>query len=147
MASVRNSNEGGQRLVDTLLRATGGSTATLMVSPANGDTTDAGQIGLDAPGFQAVALEPVIFRRTRPVLEEGKAARYELLASASAVDELVGLLQLDSAETLFAITAALSVAGLDLEIESWGATVQLGQTVLYRLLLRRAAALGQTAQS
>ena len=147
MASVRNGSEGGQRTADTLLRATGGMTATLMVAPAQGDTTDAGQIGLDAPGFQAVALQPVSFRRTRPLMMEGKAARYELLVSASAVEQLVGLLQLDSAETLFAITAALAVAGLNFEIESWSGTMQLGQVVLYRLLLRGAVALGQTAQN
>ncbi len=118
-----------------------------MVSPSQGDATDAGQIGLDAPGFQAVALQPVIFRRTRPTVSGEKPARYELLASASAIDDLVGLLQLDSAEALFAITAYLQVASLDFEIDSWGATVQLGQVVLYRLLLREAATLGQTAQT
>ena len=129
-------------MADTLLRATGGMTATLTVSPAQGDTTDAGQLGLDAPGFQAVALQPVTFRRTRPLMTDGKAARYELLVSASAVDALVGLLQLDSAETLFAVTAGLAVSGLNFEIESWSGTVLLGQVVLYRLLLRGAVALG-----
>ncbi len=142
MANVRNGSEGGQRMADTLLRATGGMTAMLTVSPAQGDATDAGQLGLDAPGFQAVALQPVTFRRTRPLMTEGKAARYELLVSASAVDALVGLLQLDSAETLFAVTAGLAVAGLNFEIESWSGTVLLGQVVIYRLLLRGAVALG-----
>lgn len=147
MGSVRNGSGGGQRLVDTLLSAAGGSAATLFVSPAQGDATDAGQIGLDAPSLQAVALQPVIFRRARPVLQQGKPARYELLASASAIDALVGLLQLDSAETLFAITAGVQIAGLSLQIDSWGATVQLGEIVLYRLLVRETAAPAQMAQS
>lgn len=147
MSSIRNQSEAGLRLVDTLLRTTGGSAATLMISPSQGDTTDAGQIGLDAPNFQAVALQPVVFRRTRPASAEGATIRYELLASASAIDDLVGLLQLDSAETLFAITATVQVAGLTLVIDNWGATAQLGQVVLYRMLLREATMLGQTAQS
>ncbi len=134
-------------MADTLLRATGGMTATLIVSPSQGNTADRGQIGLDAPGFQAVALAPVAFRRTRPVLQEGKTARYELLVSASAVEELVGLLQLDSAEVLFAVTASIVLAELNFEIESWGSTLQLGQPVLYRLLLRGAASLALTMQS
>ena len=146
MGNVRNGSEAGLRLVDTLLRTAGGSAATLMVSPARGDTTEAGQSGLDAAGFQAVALQPVIFRRTRAVITEESPARYELLASASAIDDLVGLLQLDSAEALFAITASIQIANLNLEIDNWSATAQLGQVILYRLLLREAAALGETAQ-
>ena len=145
--SVRNQNEGGQRMADVLLRAAGGTTAMLLVSPVVGDATDAGQIGLDAPGFQAVAISPVIFRRTRPVMTQGKAAEYELIVSASAVAAQVGLLELDSAEALFGMVAGVNVAGLALEIEGWGCSIQMGQPVLYRLMLGAAAPEAAAAQS
>ena len=131
-------------MADVLLRATGGTTATLLVSPVQGDATDGGQIGLHAPGFQALAIGPVTFRRTRPVMTDGQAARYELLVSASAVAEQVGLLALDSAEALFELVAGVTVAGLALEIEGWGCTAHMGQPVLYRLTLR-AGAVGAVA--
>ncbi len=134
-------------MADVLLRATGGTTATLLVSPVQGDATDGGQIGLTPPSFQALALGPVTFRRTRPVMAEGEAAKYELLVSASAVAEQVGLLQLGSAAALFEIVAGITIAGLELNLEGWGCTVHLGQPMFYRLMLRAGTPKAQTPQS
>ncbi len=134
-------------MADTLLRAGGGSTATLLISPVQGDTADAGQIGLDAPGFQALAIGPVSFRRTRPVMSAGTGVKYELLLSATAVEQQISVLQLNSAEALFGMVAGVQIAGLVLELEQWAATAQMGEPVLYRLVLRPTATAAVTAQS
>lgn len=125
-------------MADVLLRTSGGSSAVLLIPPARGDSTDAGQLGIDAPGFQALSLGPVIFRRTRPVMQEGKPAKYELLVSASAVAQQVGLLQLDSADALFSSVAGIVVSGLSLLIEEWACSASLGRPVVFRLILRTA---------
>lgn len=123
-------------MADTLLRATGGYTAMLLIPAAQGDTTDAGQLGINAPNLQQLTLAPVVFRRTRPTMEENQSTRYELLVSASAVVEQVSLLQLDSADALFSLVAGVTVLGLNLLVESWGASALTGEALLYRLLLR-----------
>lgn len=145
--SVRNANESAQRMADVLLRATGGYAAVLMVPPAQGDTTDAGQLGINAPNFQSVTLSPVAFRRTRPTLSDGQRSKYELLVSASAVTQQVSLLQLNSADALFSVTAYVSVSGLNLLIEEWASSAMLGEPAVYRLLLRMAEPQSLTPQS
>ncbi len=136
--SVRNPNANGQRLADAMLRATAGISATLLVPPAIGDSTDAGQLGLNAPEFQQLTLAPAVMRRTRATMGEGQEPKYELLLSASAVQQQVSTLQLNSADALFLMAAGVLVGGSLLQIESWSNSQVLGQACLYRLLLRGA---------
>lgn len=145
--SVRNANESAQRMADVLLRATGGYTATLLAPPAQGDASDAGQLGLNAPGFQRIPLSPVSFRRTRAVVREGERAKYELLVSASCVLEQANALGFASADALFSVAAGISVASLNLVIEEWSASALLGEPTLYRLLLRVCEPQSATQQS
>ncbi len=98
--------------------------------------TDAGQLGLDSPNLQSLIVAPAIFRRTRPFMREGEPAKYELLISSSAIAQQVGLLNLESADSLFMIVVAIYVAGLRLLIEEWACSASLGTPVIYRLLLR-----------
>ncbi len=125
-------------MADVLMRATGGSSAVLLVAPAAGDTSDAGQLGINVPNLQALSISPVIFRRTRPVMLEGKPAKYELIVSASAIAQQVSLLELDSAAALLSLVAGVTVAGLSLLMEEWACSVSLGEPLIYRLLLRAA---------
>ena len=125
-------------MAEILLRATGGCVAVIKIPASAGDNTDAGQLGINIPSFQEVPLSPANFRRTRPVTQERQSVKYELLVSALAVQQQIGVLQLNSAEALFRIVAGVSVAGLDLLIEEWSCVINLGQPVLYRLLLRSA---------
>ena len=145
--SVRNPNDGPQRNADALLRAVGGYAAELSISPAQGDTTDAGQLGLDTPNLQSLVVAPVVFRKTRPLMQEGDQARYELLVSSSAIAEQVSLLNLESVEALFQMVVVLSVAGLRLLIEEWACSASLGTPVVYRLLLRTATSESPSRQS
>ena len=134
--NLRNPNPGAARIADTLFRTTAGSYATLLVPPAAGDTSDAGQLGLNPPDFQMLLIAPVVFRKARATMQEGSLPKYELLVAASAVLEQVGALQLNSADSLFESAAAVVVAGETFEIESWAASENLGQAYLYRLVLR-----------
>ncbi len=65
MADLSTQNPCGlaQRVATALLRATGGTTACLQMSPLAGDSADTGQIGLDAPGFLSLPLSPAVFRK------------------------------------------------------------------------------------
>ncbi len=136
--SVRPANASAQSLSDALMRASGGQAAVLMIPATPGDAKDAGQLGLDAPNFQGLSLSPTIFRRTRATMTANQPAQYELLISAIAVAQQVSVLQLPSADALFAMAASVIVAGLQMLIEAWSCSVALGQPMLYRLVVRAA---------
>lgn len=124
-------------LADALLRSVGGATAELRVTST---ATDGAQyeVGLIASTFSVAVLSPVVMRKLRPTLHEGDQTKWELLVSATSVQQQVSALQLDSAQSLFAMTLAVTVANQDYLIESIAANEAFGQTYLYRLLLREA---------
>ena len=144
--SLRNPNAGPQRNADAVLRASGACSAELTISPAQGDSTDAGQLGLDSPNFLYLSIAPVVLRKARPLMQDGAPARYELLISASAVAQQVSLLDLESAEALFRLVAAVSVAGLQFMVEEWACSASLGAPYIYRLLLRTATSASLSKQ-
>ncbi len=80
-------------------------------------------------------------------MQEGQAAKYELLVSASAVSLQVDALQIGSAFNLFQAIAGMTIGGLNLTIESWACSLALGEPVLYRLLLRESNPLEITTES
>jgi hypothetical protein len=145
--STQNFNDHALRLSNALLRANGGTTASLQMPPATGDTTDAAQLGLNAPNFQLLPLAPVVFRRVRATVTEGQPAKYELLVSASAVQATVSELQLSSADTLFSMAAGAVVGGKLFLIESVSVSENMGAVYMYRLLLRESASEWQMQQS
>ncbi len=136
--SVRNQNGSAQRIADTLMRATGGYTASLLIPAAQGDQSDAGQLGINAPNFQELVIAPVTFRQNRRLMKENQPESYELMVSATAIALQVSLLEVSSADALFRLVAGVNVAGLSLLVEGWSCSVSLGQPLLYRLLLRAA---------
>ena len=110
----------------------------LLMPPAAGDSTDAGQLGINSPNFQQLPLAPAQFRRVRVTMQDGQQPQYELMLSASAVQQQVAALQLISADALLTIAAGIVVAGESFCIEGWSSFELLGQTHSYRLLLRAA---------
>ncbi len=87
--------------------AGGRSVLLRMPAPATaGDTTE--QLGLAAPEFQDVELAPVVFRKARATTAEGKAAKWELMVSATAVNGMVGSLGYSAASVLFATAFGVS---------------------------------------
>lgn len=126
-----------QRVASAVLRAGGGTTACLQMPPLNGDSSDAGQLGLNAPGFLSLPLAPaVLHKAARSSMEEGQPARYELLISAEAVSARISELKLSSAEALFAQASGVAVAGKLFLIEALSSVESQGAPYLYRLLLR-----------
>jgi hypothetical protein len=124
------------RAADALLRGVGGRVVMLRV-PAPGDAgVDAEQLGLVTPEFQDVELGPVVFRKARATVGEGKAARREMLVSAAAVKALVGSLGYSAASVLFANAAGVLMDGVLLGVESATEAEVGGAPYMYRLVLR-----------
>ena len=129
-----------QRVATAVLRAAAGAAACLRMPPLNGDSSDQGQLGLDAPGFLSLPLAPAVLRGApRGNLQEGEAAKYELLVAAEAVTARVSELKLSSAEVLFAQANGVVVGGKLFLIEGVSTSQSQGAPYLYRLLLRESA--------
>lgn len=124
-------------LADALLRSVAGTTALLRVTGTNPDT-NMSEVGLVATTFFEVVISPVVMRKQRPTWQKRGEAKWELLVSATGVEQQVSALDLPSAQSLFAMTLAVSVAGQDYLIESMASNEAFGQVYLYRLLLREA---------
>jgi hypothetical protein len=124
-------------LADALLRSASGTTALLRVTGTNTDTSMS-EVGLVATTFTDVPVSPVLMRKLRPSWQEGGESKWELLVSATSVEQQINALDLPSAQSLFAMTLAVTVAGQDYLIESIASNEAFGQVYLYRLLLREA---------
>ena len=124
-------------LADALLRSLTGTTALLRVTGSSTDT-NMSELGLVATTFANVVVSPVVMRRIRPTWKEGGESKWELIVSATGVEQQVNALDLGSAQALFAMTLAVTVAGQDYLIDSIAANEAFGQVYLYRLLLREA---------
>ncbi len=133
----RNPRGAPQMLADALLRGAAGTTALLRVTGSNTDT-GMSEVGLVATTFAEVPVSPVLMRKLRPTWQEGGESKWELLVSATSVAQQADALDLVSAQALFAMTLAVTVAGQDYLIESIASNEAFGQVYLYRLLLREA---------
>ncbi len=136
MSDLVSATGAAARAADALLRAMGGRTVMLRM-PAPAVPTDAAeQLGIVTPSFQDTALGPVVFRKARATIADGKAAKWELLVSATAVQSLVGSLTYDSAGVLFAAACGVLCDDELLEIVSATPEQVFGQPYVYRLVLR-----------
>jgi hypothetical protein len=124
-----------QMLADALLRSVGGASAQLVVTNTSTDGAMS-EMGLVATTFGNVTVSPVIMRKLRPTWQEGGQSKWELLISATSVEQQLSALDLASAQALFAMTLTVTVAGQNYLIESVGSSEAFGQVYLYRLLLR-----------
>ena len=126
-----------QMLADALLRSVAGTTALLRVTGA-ATASNQMEVGILASTFSDVVLSPAVMRRLRPSMKSGTQPQWELLVSATSVSVQVSTLDLSSAQALFAMTLAVTVAGQDYLIDSVASNEAFGQVYLYRLLLREA---------
>jgi hypothetical protein len=133
----RNPIGATRMLADALLRSVAGSRAQLRVTGTSADTNQS-ELGLVATTFSEVSVCPVVMRKLRPTFKAGEAPGWELLISATSIQEQVIALDLPSAKALFAMTLAVTVAGQDYLIESVASNEAFGQVYLYRLLIREA---------
>jgi hypothetical protein len=146
MADLRNASIMARRAADALLQCAGGRAVLLrMPAPAtSGDTTE--QLGLAVPTFQDVELAPVVFRKSRQAASAlsaavDKAARWELMVSATAVQELVGSLGYSAASVLFAVAFGVLIDGVLMEVLSATESEAFGAPYVYRLVLQAPLAL------
>jgi hypothetical protein len=133
--SPRNPTAAQQRLTDALLRSVGGASAQLVVTSANTDSAQS-ELGLVSTSFGNVTVSPVVMRKLRPTWQEGGQSKWELLISATSVEQQISSLDLASAQALFAMTLSVLIAGQSYLIESIASNEAFGQVYLYRLLLR-----------
>jgi len=124
-------------LADALLRSVAGTTALLRVTGTNADTSMS-ELGLVATTFAEVVISPVVVRKLRPSWKEGEESKWEMLMSSTCVEQQVSTLDLASAQSLFAMTLAVTVSGQDYLIDSVACNEAFGQVYMYRLLLREA---------
>jgi hypothetical protein len=136
--STQNSCGIARCAATALLRASGGTTACLQMPQLQGDSSNAGQLGLNAPGFLSLPLSPVVFRKARVAMQDGQLPKYELLVSADAVLAQMSQIQAGSAQALFAQACGVVVAGKLYLIEAVSASETQGEAYLYRLLLQEA---------
>jgi hypothetical protein len=131
------------RMADALLRSLGGRTVLLHI-PGPAVPGDIGeQLGLAQPQFQDMKLGPAVLRRVRPKIataETERPAEYELLLSASAVENALGSLVYQSADVLFGLACGVNVDGELMQITSATSVEGFGRTIIYRLSLRAPAA-------
>jgi len=124
------------RAVNAMLRALGGRTVMLRM-PAPAVPTDlTEQLGIATPTFQDLPLSPVVYRKARAIVAEGKAAKWELLVSATVIEKLVGSLEYASASVLFAAACGVLTDDELYEVESATSEQAFGQPYIYRLILR-----------
>ena len=133
----RSSSGAPQMLADALLRSLAGTSAKLRVTSAN-VASGQSELGLMATAFADVAVAPAVMRKLRPDLQEGGKAQWELLISATGVEQLINALDLGSAKSLFDLTLAVTVGEQRYLIEAFTSNEAFGQVYLYRLLLSEA---------
>jgi hypothetical protein len=133
----RNPTHAAQRIADALLRSVSGTTALLRVAGTNTDSSHS-ELGILATPFADVLISPALMRKLRPAWQEGGQSKWELLLSATSIEQHLGALSLSSAQALFSMALAVTVAGQDYLIESIGSSEAFGRIYLYRLLLREA---------
>ena len=136
--SDANATNASARATDVLLRAMGGRTVMLRMPAPAVPTDPTEQLGLATPAFQDLPLAPVVYRKARATLADGKPAKSELLVSATAIEALVGSLAYASASVLFANASGVLADSDDsdlLEIVSASAEEAFGRPYVYRLIL------------
>ncbi len=133
----RNPVGAPQMLTDALLRSLTGTSALLRVTGANANANQT-EVGLVATSFADVVVSPVVMRKLRPTWKQSGESQWELLVSATGVEQQVSALDLPSAQSLFAMTLAVTVAGQDYLIDSIASNEAFGQVYLYRLLMHEA---------
>lgn len=136
MADLLNDTGALTRAADVLLRGVGGRSIILRMpaGAAAGDVTE--QLGLATPKFEDIELAPAVTRSVRARVAEGKATRWELLVSASAVESLLGSLGYGAAESMFGAAFGVLIDGVLMAVESTTAAETRGVPYLYRLVLR-----------
>lgn len=124
-------------LADALLRSLTGTSALLRVTNTNA-TSSQSELGLVDTAFADVSVSPVVMRKLRPEWQGTGDVQWELLVSATSVEQQVSSLELATAQSLFELTLTVTIAGQSYLIDSFTSNEAFGQAYLHRLLLHEA---------
>src|SRR6266568_34467 len=113
----RNPVGASRLLADALLRTVSGTSAQLRVTASSTDT-NMSELGLVSTAFVEVTVSPVVMRKLHPAWQSDNVPKWELLVSATGVQQQVIALDLASAQSLFSMTLAVIVCGQSYIIES-----------------------------
>jgi hypothetical protein len=133
--SPRDPVSAPQMVADALLRSLTGTSAQLRITNTNA-TSNQSELGMITTAFADICLSPVAMRKVRPGWQASGDVQWELLVSATSVQQMVSSLELASAQALFDLTLMVTVAEKSYLIESYTSNEAFGQAYLYRLLLR-----------
>jgi hypothetical protein len=124
-------------LADALLRSLTGTSALLRVANTNAASSQS-ELGLIDTAFADISISPVVMRKLRPGWQKTGNAQWELLVSATSIEQQVCSLDLASAQALFELTLTVTIGGQSYLIDSFTSNEAFGQAYLYRLLLHEA---------
>jgi hypothetical protein len=124
-----------QMAADALLRNLTGTSALFRITNTNA-TSNQSELGMMATAFVDISVGPVVMRKLRPGWQATGDVQWELLVSATSVQQLVSSMELASAQALFELTLMVTIAGQSYLIESYTSNEAFGQAYLYRLLVR-----------
>jgi hypothetical protein len=123
-----------QRTTDSLLRAFGSASLALRFPGLPSGSTDAAQLGLASIPTEDVAISPAVIR-PKGEASTANSQQYELLLSATAVDEIRDARGFASQAALFNAALGAVINGTLLRITSFS-TELIGSTpVLHRVIV------------
>src|SRR5690348_4188517 len=103
-------------MADALLRSLSGCGACFRVTNVNSDSSRS-ELGLESTSYVDVEIGPAAMRRLKPGWKADDSPQWELLVSASGVQQQVKTLDISSAQSLFQLSKAVTFAGRSYLIE------------------------------
>lgn len=135
--SPRGAAGASRMIADALLRTLTGCNASFRLTNVN-SASDQSELGLQSAALADVGIGPAAMRKLKPSWESDGGAEWELLVSATGVQQQVKALDLESAQALFEMANTVIVSGQAYLIESFTSNEAFGEAYVYRLLLREA---------
>jgi len=132
----RSPSSVAQKIADSLLRTLRGTSASLRVTTA-ATTSNMSELGIISTTFVEVVISPVVMRKLRPTSQADGNMRWELLASATSIEEQVMELSYTSAKALLQSVLAVTVGGVDYSIASIAVNEANGRPYMYRMEIRQ----------
>ncbi len=140
MSDLARLGAGAQRMVDTVLRGTGGR-SVLLRQAVPGESGDlAAQLGIATSEFLDVELSPVVLRPLGRGVDAMGGERWELLVSARATTAITGVGGAADALALFAGVLGVVVDGVVMRVGEVSYRDLSGVPYLYRVELQAPSA-------
>ena len=137
----RSPSSAAQKIADALLRSVRGTNASLRLTTAAA-TSNMSELGIISTTFVEVVISPVVMRKLKPSMHADEEPRWELLASATSIEEQALEISYASAKSLLQSALAVTVGGVDYNIVSIAVNEANGRPYMYRLELKQCGDMG-----